>query len=48
MSEEKKRQIAKEYIDRQLDTMRAHNSAPEISDEEYQGLISEAAELVEA
>ena len=49
MSDEKKREIAKEYVDRQLKTLQEYDSAPpDLSEEEYQTLISETAELVQA
>jgi hypothetical protein len=49
MSEEMKREIAKQYVDRQLQIMKEYNSAPsDLSEEEYQSLISETAELVQA
>jgi bisphosphoglycerate-dependent phosphoglycerate mutase len=49
MSEEQKREIAKQYVDRQLETMKEYDSAPpDLSEEEYQSLISETAELVQS
>jgi len=49
MSEEQKREIAKEYVDRQLETLKEYNSAPpDLSEEEYQSLITDTAELVQA
>ena len=49
MSDEQKREIAKEYVDRQLNNLREHDSAPaDLSEEEYQTLIRETAELVQA
>lgn len=47
MSEEKKTQIAKEYVDRQLQTMKEHGSVKrELSKQEYDSLIKRAAEIV--
>jgi hypothetical protein len=49
MSDEQKREIAKEYVDRQLKTLKDYDSAPpDLSEEEYQSLIRETAELVQA
>lgn len=49
MSDEQKFEIAKEYVDHQLETMRSFDAAPtDISEDEYRGLISEVAELVAA
>lgn len=49
MSEERKIEIAKQYVDQQLETLRNFASAPpDMSEEEYRGLISDVAELVEA
>jgi hypothetical protein len=39
---------AKDYVDRQLDTMRRHGAAPDdFSEEEYNGLIEEIAEALD-
>jgi hypothetical protein len=47
MSDERKIEIAKEYVDRQLQTMREHGSAPkEMSKQEYDALVSQVAEIV--
>ena len=47
MSEEKKMEIAKEYVDKQLQTMKQYGSAPkQISEEEYKTLIEEVAQNV--
>ena len=47
MSEDEKLSIAKEYIDRQLQTMREGGAvAANISEEEYKALIEEAAEVI--
>jgi hypothetical protein len=49
MSDEQKYEIAKQYVDRQIETMRSFNSAPEdISEEEYKSLIEDVAGLVNA
>ncbi len=38
---------AKEYVDEQLETMRQFGSAPDdLSDEEYNSLVSEIAEAI--
>lgn len=48
MSEVRKKQIAKEYIDRQLKTMKQYGSAPrELSKQEYEALIKKAAKIVQ-
>jgi hypothetical protein len=48
MSEERKFEIAKQYVDKQLDTMKQYGSAPkEMSDQEYQSLIHDIAEKVQ-
>ncbi|MGA2389763.1 MAG: hypothetical protein ABSF97_12425 [Candidatus Sulfotelmatobacter sp.] len=45
MSEEEKLEIAKQYVDKQLETMKQHGSEPkDMSDQEYKGLIREVAE----
>jgi hypothetical protein len=47
MSDEKRYQIAKEYVDRQLEVMKESGSAPkELSQEEYKALIDEVAETI--
>jgi len=47
MSDDQKFEIAKEYVDRQLETMRQFGSAPqEMSKEEYKALIEEVADTV--
>jgi hypothetical protein len=49
MSEKQKYEIAKQYVDRQIETMRGFNAAPEnISEEEYKSLIEDVAGLVNA
>lgn len=48
MSEEKRLEIAKQYVDQQLETMRQFGAAPrDISQEEYQSLIQEVADTVQ-
>lgn len=47
MSEERKYEIAKEYVDKQLETMRECGAAPaDMSAEEYKSLVEEVAEMV--
>jgi hypothetical protein len=47
MSNEQRYELAKEYVDKQLETMKQFGSAPqEISKEEYKSLIDEVAETV--
>ena len=47
MSNEQRYEVAKEYVDRQLETMKEFGSAPkEISKEEYKALIDEVADTV--
>ena len=47
MSDEKRYEIAKEYVDKQLETMKESGSAPrELSQEEYQALIDDVAETI--
>ena len=49
MSEQAKHEIAKEYVDKQLEIMRSYEAAPShLSNEEYEGMIEEAAGLVQA
>jgi hypothetical protein len=45
--EQKKLEVAKEYVDKQLETMRKYGSAPdEISEQEYRSLVTEVAEAM--
>ena len=45
---EKTLSAAKEYVDKQLETMRRHGSAPEdLSEEEYKSLVEEIAEAID-
>jgi len=47
MSDEKKYEIAKEYVDKQLETMKRFDAATkDISDHEYRSLINEVARTV--
>ena len=47
MSQEQKYEIAKEYVDQQLRTMKEFGSAPrEVSAEEYKSLIEEVADTI--
>jgi len=47
MSNEQRYEIAKEYVDKQLETMKQFGSAPEkMSAAEYKALIDEVAETV--
>lgn len=47
MSKAQKLEVAKEYIDKQLATMKAHGSAPsKLSDGEYQSMIKQAAKAI--
>ena len=49
MSEEKKFEIARQYVDKQLDTMKQYGSAPQnMSDQEYKALIQEVAENIKS
>jgi hypothetical protein len=49
MSNEQKYEIAKQYVDQQLETMKQFNAAPkEISNEEYRSLIEEVAQTVQS
>jgi hypothetical protein len=48
MSEDQKRVVAKEYVDKQLETMKRYGSAPDdFSDEEYEGLVEEVVEAID-
>ena len=49
MSDEKKLEIAKEYVDKQLETMKQYGSAPaNMSEQEYKALIQEVAENIQS
>ena len=48
MSSEQNLEIAKRYVDKQLETMKKYGSAPHaISEEEYRALVEEVAETLE-
>jgi hypothetical protein len=39
--------VAREYVDKQLETMKRYGSAPaSVSDEEYRGLVAEIADAI--
>jgi hypothetical protein len=48
MSNEQRYEMAKEYVDKQLETMKQFGSAPreKLSQEEYKALIDEVADTV--
>lgn len=47
MSEERKLEVAKEYVDKQLQTMRQYGSAPkDMSEQEYRAIVLQIAETV--
>ncbi len=47
MSNQEKMQVAKEYIDKQIETMREHGCAPKsLSNTEYQSMIKQAAKSI--
>ena len=49
MSDEQKFEIAKQYVDKQLATMKQHGSAPrDMSEQEYHALIQEVADNVQS
>jgi hypothetical protein len=49
MSYEQKFEIAKQYVDKQLNTMKQHGSAPsDMSEQEYKALIQEVADSVQS
>jgi hypothetical protein len=48
MSSEQNLEIARQYVDKQLQTMKKYGSAPkEISEEEYRALVEEVAETLD-
>jgi len=48
MSSEQTLEIARQYVDKQLQTMKKYGSAPkEISEEEYRALVEEVAETLD-
>lgn len=47
MSDERKIEVAKQYVDKQLETMRKHGSAPkDLSKQEYNALVMQVASAV--
>jgi hypothetical protein len=47
MSDERRFEIAKQYVDKQLETMRRYGSAPkQMSDQEYRAMVQQIAETV--
>ena len=47
MSEERRLEIAKQYVDKQLETMRRYGSAPkEMTEKAYNALLQQVAETV--
>ncbi|MCU1313956.1 MAG: hypothetical protein JWM54_1713 [Acidobacteriaceae bacterium] len=47
MSEKEKIQVAKEYIDKQLQTMKTHGCAPKsLSPGQYKSMITEVAKTI--
>ena len=47
MSEKEKIKIAKQYIDKQLDTMKAHGCSPNsLSSNQYQAMIKQVAKTI--
>ena len=47
MSNERKLEIAKQYVDKQLETMRRYGSAPkEMSSDQYNSLLQRVAKRV--
>lgn len=47
MSDDQKKLVAKEYVDKQLETMRRYGSMPkDFSEVEYQSLVEEVAEAI--
>ena len=49
MSNDQKFEIAKEYVDKQLETMRQFGSAPQdMSEQEYRVLVQEIAETIQS
>jgi hypothetical protein len=49
VSNEKKIEVAKQYVDKQLETMKKYGSAPDkLSDQEYKSLVEQVAENIKA
>lgn len=48
MSSDQKLEVARQYVDKQLETMKKYGSAPEeMSEEEYRALVEEVAETLD-
>jgi hypothetical protein len=49
VSEQQKYEIAKEYVDKQIETMKQYGSAPrDLSKEEYDSLVKEIAQTIKS
>jgi len=49
MSDAQKFEIAKQYVDKQLETMKQYGSAPhDMSEQEYKALVQEVAENIQS
>lgn len=49
MSEEQKLEVARQYVDKQLETMKRYGSAPqEMSEQEYKAIVEQIAETVKS
>jgi len=47
MSHDENIEVAKQYVDKQLETMKKYGSAPEgMSEQEYRSLVEEVAETI--
>lgn len=46
MSDHEKYEIAKQYVDKQLETMKKYDAAEDLSEQEYKALVQEVAENV--
>ena len=47
MSEQQKLEVAKQYVDKQLETMKRYGSAPKkMSPQEYRAIVQQIAETV--
>lgn len=47
MSDDKILEIAKEYVDKQLETMKKYGSATEVSESEYRAMIEDVASTLQ-
>lgn len=47
MSDQEKLEAAKEYVDKQLETMKKYGSAPEVSEHEYRAMISDVVSTLD-